>query len=57
MRKLLSAINSGWCVNSRKAICVLGGSAASLLLCSPIFAQVNTGRILRTVTDQSEEAI
>src|SRR6202162_2050140 len=48
----MRALNSmrGWCA---KAIHLLGGALAILLLCTPAFSQGNTGRILGTVTDQS----
>src|SRR5882672_2126774 len=48
----MRTINSGssWC---RKALQLLGGALAVLLLCVPAFSQGNAGRILGTVTDQS----
>src|ERR1700693_3502945 len=48
----MRALNSmrGWCA---KAIHLLGGALAILLLCTPAFSQGNTGRILGTVTDQT----
>jgi hypothetical protein len=48
----MRALNSMscWCA---KAIQLLGGALAILLLCTPAFSQGNTGRILGTVMDQS----
>jgi hypothetical protein len=48
----MRALNSmsSWCA---KAIQLLGGALAILLLCTPAFSQGNTGRILGTVTDQT----
>ena len=37
----------------RKAIQLLGASVCLLGICGPLSAQINTGRILGTVTDQS----
>jgi len=41
------------CVGARKAIRVLGVTIAVFLGCLSLFSQVNTGRILGTVTDQT----
>jgi hypothetical protein len=42
-----------WGARSRKAVQLLGGLFAVLLLCLPAFSQGSFGRILGTVTDQS----
>ena len=53
MKHSKSRIHCLVCVWAQKAICVMAGCVAVLLFGSPIFAQVNTGRILGTITDQS----
>ncbi len=42
-----------WGARSKKAVQLLGGLFAALLLCLPAFSQGSFGRILGTVTDQS----
>ena len=42
-----------WGAQSKKAVQLLGGLFAVLLLCLPVFSQGSFGRILGTVTDQS----
>ena len=49
----LGVANSLVCVGARKAIRVLGVTIAVFLGCLSLFSQVNTGRILGTVTDQT----
>ena len=49
----VTAIGKSWGARSRKAVQLLGGLFAVLLLCLPAFSQGSFGRILGTVTDQS----
>ena len=53
MKHSKSRIHCLVCVWAQNAICVMAGSLGVLLFCSPAFAQVNTGRILGTITDQT----
>ena len=48
---------SSTCAWWGKAIQLLGGALAILLLCVPAFSQANFGRIMGTVTDQSSGVI
>jgi hypothetical protein len=45
--------SSSWGLRSNRAVRVLGGIFAALLLCLPAFPQGSGGRILGTVSDQS----
>jgi hypothetical protein len=53
MNSVLAVGKSGWGARSKKAVQLLGGIFAVLLLCLPAFSQGSFGRILGTVTDQS----
>jgi hypothetical protein len=53
MSSLRSTSNKSWGVRFRKAVQLLGGVMAVLLLCLPLFSQGSFGRIMGTVTDQS----
>jgi hypothetical protein len=53
MNSVFSVRNRSWSAWSRRAMHLLGGLFAVLLLCLPAFSQGNSGRILGTVTDQS----
>src|SRR6266851_9287986 len=53
MNPLRSTSKRFWGVSFRKAMQLLGGVMAVLLLCLPLFSQGSSGRILGTVTDQS----
>lgn len=53
MNLVMAVCKSCWGARSKKAVQILGGLAAVLLLCLPAFSQGSFGRILGTVTDQS----
>ncbi len=53
MNVLKSIRNTSWDARFRKALQLVGGMLALLLLCQPAFSQGSSGRILGTVTDQS----
>ena len=53
MNSVLALCKRGWGARSKKAVQLLGGLFAVLLLCLPAFSQGSFGRILGTVTDQS----
>src|ERR1700730_8942382 len=53
MSSLISTSKRSRGVSFRKAMQLLGGAMAMLLLCLPLFSQGNAGRIVGTVTDQS----
>jgi len=53
MKALGSTRNTAWNVRYRKALQLLGGVLALLLLCLPAYSQGSSARILGTVTDQS----
>ena len=53
MNSVLALCKRGWSARSKKAVQLLGGLFAVLLLCLPAFSQGSFGRILGTVTDQS----
>ena len=53
MNSVIAICKRGWGARSKKAVQLLGGLFAVLLLCLPAFSQGSFGRILGTVTDQS----
>jgi hypothetical protein len=53
MSPLVSASKKSWTVCFRKALQLLGGAMAVLLLSLPLFSQGSFGRILGSVTAQS----
>jgi hypothetical protein len=53
MNSVIAICKSCWGVRSGKAVQMLGGVFAVLLLCLPAFSQGSFGRILGTVSDQS----
>jgi len=53
MKALGSLRRKAWDVRCRKALQLLGGVLALLLLCLPAYSQGSSARILGTVTDQS----
>src|SRR6202163_1791761 len=53
MNSMIAVCKRGWSARSKKAVQLLGGLFAVLLLCLPAFSQGSFGRILGTVTDQS----
>src|SRR6266566_600044 len=53
MNSLRSTSKKSWGVSFRKAMQLLGGTMAVLLLCLPLFSQGVFGRLWGTITDQS----
>ena len=53
MNSVIARCKRCWGARSKKAVQLLGGLFAALLLCLPAFSQGSFGRILGTVTDQS----
>ena len=53
MNSVIALCKRCWGARSKKAVQLLGGLFAVLLLCLPAFSQGSFGRILGTVTDQS----
>ena len=53
MNSVIAVSKRCWGARSNKAMQLLGGVFAVLLLCVPAFSQGSFGRILGTVTDQS----
>jgi Carboxypeptidase regulatory-like domain/TonB dependent receptor len=57
MKYATPIVNQWVCVRARKAVRLSGACLGLLLFCSPVFAQLNYGRILGGVTDQSGGAV